>query len=641
MKKIFSTRYILTIAIVALVITGCKKTFLDEYNPSNRTTDNYYTTATGYETLVTSCYPLLRDIAQVRIPTLNGTDMFSSGGWFGTLAFPALTSQAGSPYDAYDIGLNSSLGELQTLWDLLYREINRCNAAIERAPAVVNIADAVKDSRVGEAKFLRSLSLFWAVQQWGDVPMPLKETKDASLTVVRVPSKDIYAQIITDLNDAIAKLPTTQTAAGRVTKNAAKFLLARVYLTRGWNFNGALGGTATDFNSALALCDDVIASGLHPLESNWNNLWPIHNKNPKKETATAASSVAAANASKEVIFAIQYANAAAYNGDANLSTSNGTIGNDLHTRFSGGPNDVAQEARTGTYNRWLPAHSVTWGAYRLFDPVMDIRYEGTFNSVSYATLTGSVSFANNKPYPQALTLNFVANDTTAIVLPWNVDMSDVKMLGVNIPGGTKKYSVQNVVNLFWLGKTTATQQITDPLGWGGPMFWKFFQPGIAYGDGFSTFNDPLFRSAELYLMAAEAIVKGATGAKLGTADVYYNIVLDRALASNKGKSPMRATNPGNVKDPLTNITSYRATPATINIDMILDEYGREFLGEGNERWYQLKRTGKLIERATKFNGWTAWGRAGAQQIAAKHYLRPIPQGMLDNSSPRIEQNPGY
>ena len=641
MKKIFSTRYILTIAIVALVITGCKKTFLDEYNPSNRTTDNYYTTATGYETLVTSCYPLLRDIAQVRIPTLNGTDMFSSGGWFGTLAFPALTSQAGSPYDAYDIGLNSSLGELQTLWDLLYREINRCNAAIERAPAVVNIADAVKDSRVGEAKFLRSLSLFWAVQQWGDVPMPLKETKDASLTVVRVPSKDIYTQIITDLNDAIAKLPTTQTAAGRVTKNAAKFLLARVYLTRGWNFNGALGGTATDFNSALALCDDVIASGLHPLESNWNNLWPIHNKNPKKETATAASSVAAANASKEVIFAIQYANPAAYNGDANLSTSNGTIGNDLHTRFSGGPNDVAQEARTGTYNRWLPAHSVTWGAYRLFDPVMDIRYEGTFNSVSYATLTGSVSFANNKPYPQALTLNFVANDTTAIVLPWNVDMSDVKMLGVNIPGGTKKYSVQNVVNLFWLGKTTATQQITDPLGWGGPMFWKFFQPGIAYGDGFSTFNDPLFRSAELYLMAAEAIVKGATGAKLGTADVYYNIVLDRALASNKGKSPMRATNPGNVKDPLTNITSYRATPATINIDMILDEYGREFLGEGNERWYQLKRTGKLIERATKFNGWTAWGRAGAQQIAAKHYLRPIPQGMLDNSSPRIEQNPGY
>ena len=55
-------------------------------------------------------------------------------------------------------------------------------------------------------------------------------------------------------------------------------------------------------------------------------------------------------------------------------------------------------------------------------------------------------------------------------------------------------------------------------------------------------------------MAAEAIVKGATGARLGTADVYYNRVLDRALASNAGRSPNRATNPGNVLDPLTPFT---------------------------------------------------------------------------------------
>ena len=71
MKKIFSTRYLLTIAIIALVIAGCKKTYLDEYNPSNRTTDSYYTTVKGYEALVTSCYPLLRNIVQERIPTLN------------------------------------------------------------------------------------------------------------------------------------------------------------------------------------------------------------------------------------------------------------------------------------------------------------------------------------------------------------------------------------------------------------------------------------------------------------------------------------------------------------------------------------------------------------------------------------------
>lgn len=641
MKRNKITIYVLSLAFTAVMAAGCKKTFLDEYNPGNRTTDNYYTEAAGYESLVTSCYPLLRDITQQRVTTLNGTDLFSASGWTGLVLFPTQTTQSGSPYDGYDIRMNSSLGELQTLWDLLYREINRCNAAIERAPAVINMTDSVKNVRVAEAKFLRSLSLFWAVQQWGDIPMPLTETQTASLKVVRTPAKDVYAQLVTDLNDAIAKLPNTQPAQGRVTKSAARFLLARVYLTRGWNFNNSLGGTQADFTSALALCDDIIASGLHPLETDWNRLWPIHNKNPKRETVTAAGSVAIANASKEVIFAIQYANAAAHNGDANLSTSNGLIGNNMHTVFSDGPNNVAQESRTGTYNRFLPAHRVTWAAMRLFDPQMDQRYEGTFNSVTFATVNGSVSLRNNRPFPKDLSLSFVINDTTAIVLPWNRPVTSDADYGINLPGGTKKYSVQNVVDLYYKGKVTAGQQIIDPMAWSGPMFWKFWQPGLVYGDGFSTFNDPLFRAAEVFLMAAEAIVKGGTGAKLGTADVYYNRVLDRALASNAGKSPMRAANPANVEEPVSNVVSYRATPASINIDMILDEYGRELLGEGNERWYQLKRTGKLIERAVAFNGWVKWGNGGTTTLKANHLLRPIPQGMLDNSNPKIDQNPGY
>ena len=75
--------------------------------------------------------------------------------------------------------------------------------------------------------------------------------------------------------------------------------------------------------------------------------------------------------------------------------------------------------------------------------------------------------------------------------------------------------------------------------------------------------------------------------------------------------------------------------------MILDESARELLGEGNQRWYDLKRTQTLISRGTKYNPWIAYGTNNTPLIAAKHYLRPIPQGMLDNSNPRIDQNPGY
>ncbi len=633
-----SRQALIYIALIVIIGAGCKQSFLTEVNPGNRTTDNYYTNAAGFESLVTSCYPLLRDITQQRVLDFQGTDIFASGGWGGI--YFNQPNPLGSSYDQYDIRLNASLGELQTLWDFLYREINRCNAVVSRAPGITDMADSAKNVRIAEAKFLRSLSYFWAVQTWGDIPMPLVETTSASLSVTKAVSKDIYAQMITDLTECIAKLPAKQKDVGRVTQGAAKFLLARVYLTRGWNYNNALGGSSADFTSALQLCDQIISSGLYPLEANWNNLWPLHNINPNKETATATSSVAVCNKSAEVIFAIQYANASSYQGDPSVGTT--TLGNNMHEMFSGGPSGVAQQARTSAYNRFLPSQICTWAAYRLFDPKLDPRYNATFNSVSYATTAGSISLASNKPFPQSLTLTYAIGDTTAVAMPWTNPVTTAAQRGVDIQGGTKKYSVINTNEYVGLGYITGTTPIVDVLAGGAPMVWKFFQPGITYGDGYSTFNDPLFRSAEVYLMAAEAIVKGATGAVLGTADVYYNKILDRALGSaNAGKSPMRAANPELVNDPVTNVVSYRATAGTINIDMILDERARELLGEGNQRWFDLKRTGTLIARASKYNPWTSYGLTGIPLISAKHLVRPIPQGMLDNSNPRIQQNDGY
>ena len=633
-----SRQALIYISLIVIIGAGCKQSFLTEVNPGNRTTDNYYTNAAGFESLVTSCYPLLRDITQQRVLDFQGTDIFAAGGWGGI--YFNQPNPLGSSYDQYDIRLNASLGELQTLWDFLYREINRCNAVVSRAPGITDMADSAKNVRIAEAKFLRSLSYFWAVQTWGDIPMPLVETTTASLAVTKNASKDIYTQMITDLTECVAKLPAKQKDVGRVTQGAAKFLLARVYLTRGWNFNNALGGSSADFTSALQLCDQIISSGLYPLETNWNNLWPLHNINPNKETATAVSSVATCNKSAEVIFAIQYANASSYQGDPSVGTT--TLGNNMHEMFSGGPSGVAQQARTSAYNRFLPSQICTWAAYRLFDPKLDPRYNATFNSVSYATTAGSISLASNKPFPQSLTLTYAISDTTAVAMPWTNPVTTAAQRGVDIQGGTKKYSVINTNEYVGLGYITGTTPIVDALAGGAPMVWKFFQPGITYGDGYSTFNDPLFRSAEVYLMAAEAIVKGATGAVLGTADVYYNKILDRALGSaNAGKSPMRAANPELVNDPVTNVVSYRATAGTINIDMILDERARELLGEGNQRWFDLKRTGTLIARASKYNPWTSYGLTGTPLISAKHLVRPIPQGMLDNSNPRIQQNDGY
>ncbi len=627
--------------LLSLVFVGCKKSFLNEYNPANRTTDNYYIDPTGYDGLVNSCYPLLRNITQQRNLTVKGTDVMCAGGWSGV--FYGQANQIGNPLDQYDIRLNSTTGALDGYWNDLYKEINRCNAAVDRADKVVGIDPVKKATRVGEAKFLRALSYFWLVQTWGDVPMPIKEQLEGTLAAPKTPAKDVYSQIIADLTAAVSALPTTQTDAGRATQGAAKFLLAKVYLTRGWNFNNSLGGTAADFTSSLQLSDELIASGLYPLEANWNNLWPTHDKKVTNSQPSIAAAVATANASKEVIFAVQYANPAAYSGDGNTNPATGLIGNNMHSQFGDGPSGVAQASGATIFYSKLQGdrNYPTWAAFRLFDPSLDTRYEGTFNSVSYATVAQTISLKNNTYAQPTVSITYAIGDTTAITLPWNKPLPLASERGLNVKGGTKKYAVAHASEYIGYAPLTPTTGVVDNMFWATPLFWKFFHPSVPFADGWSTLNDPLFRSAELYLMAAEAIVKGASGSKLGTADVYYNKVLDRALgSSNAGKNPNRAANPELGTEPVTNIVSYRATPANITVDLILDESAREFLGEG-QRWFDLKRTGTLISRGAKYNPWMGYGLSGTPVINAIHYLRPIPQSMIDVTNPKIAQNPGY
>lgn len=74
----------------------------------------------------------------------------------------------------------------------------------------------------------------------------------------------------------------------------------------------------------------------------------------------------------------------------------------------------------------------------------------------------------------------------------------------------------------------------------------------------------------------------------------------------------------------------------MNIDFILDERARELVGE-QLRWFDLKRTGKLVEYVKR------WNPDAKDNIKDYHILRPIPQTQLDAISNKTDflQNAGY
>ncbi len=111
-----------------------------------------------------------------------------------------------------------------------------------------------------------------------------------------------------------------------------------------------------------------------------------------------------------------------------------------------------------------------------------------------------------------------------------------------------------------------------------------------------------------------------------------NMMLDRKdLAVEDVKAiRLRAAIPG-YESVMTDISA-----ADMTIDFILDERARELGGEFM-RWFDLKRTGKLVERVKLYNP------EAAPYIQPFHNLRPVPQAQFDGMPDpgTLGQNPGY
>jgi len=137
-----------------------------------------------------------------------------------------------------------------------------------------------------------------------------------------------------------------------------------------------------------------------------------------------------------------------------------------------------------------------------------------------------------------------------------------------------------------------------------------------------TINDPrgsrdflAMRLAETHLIAAEAEFQQS---KMGeAADHINNVRLRAARESAQGSE-----------------AAMRISASDVDLDLILNERGRELLGE-MKRWFDLVRTDQLVNRVQNHNPF------GASNIEDHHNLRPIPQSQRDRTEGEFPQNPGY
>lgn len=631
-------------AVLTVLFMGACSNVLEE-QPRATFTPEYFKTEKGVLGGLTSMYAHLR--------YLYGPAYYYNTGITGTdeATYAQSADNNFKDMDYSGVGsVTSTSSRTDALWGTAFININTASGVIENAAAIGTISDAL----IAEAKFFRAFDYFLLVQTFGGVPLDLgagelKFNTSTSRFSVRNTVPQVYTKaVFPDLITAVKDLPEVGRVKGGVTKTAARLYLAKAYLTYAWwlknpnNIPTYPETTRVDpdghdaawyfqeaYNVAATGIDTRGTFALQPtfydvsLGSNDRNseilLYADHTE--KSEFYNASSLT--------------------YGGGAAPDNFAGWMMTWNYTAIrSSGVSSVQREAEQHLGRPWTrmcPTIGVLVNTFA--DKTNDSRYDGTFvttyrgNWDKAGVKDATLKNANNLPVaPGGAILTFLNDEPTTAIDYSNTTYKSNIGAGV-LPGRSDfVISPQGVNRIVYPGLWKLGPYRTDNAG------------GLGQPNAASTRPYNIAKLSELYFIAAEAAVMGATTHAGKSARDLVNVIRARA-----GK--WRFDNNGNVSKVADNsVAMTAATPATIDINYILAERSREYYAEGY-RWFDLVRTQKWNELAGTYKiggvNYTDHTPATVTRTIEKyHYLRPIPQGQLDamimtTEEKKAYQNPGY
>ncbi len=224
MKKI-------TFILCLLSVISCNKSFLEKDNLNEIPEENFWKNESDAFLALNGVYDVLQDRA-LYSGNLNGVGGIPQYDGIGDNCFNNYKFEG--PGNFMEGNITPGHGLFSGLWGSSYRGIFRANTAIKNIPTIpsANIRDSVKNMLLGQALFLRALFYSNLAIYYRDVPLILEPKEPGDPPARKATYAQTSAQIVKDLTDAAAILPTTYPASqfGYATKGAALALLARFQL---------------------------------------------------------------------------------------------------------------------------------------------------------------------------------------------------------------------------------------------------------------------------------------------------------------------------------------------------------------------------------------------------------------------------
>jgi hypothetical protein len=634
--------------------TSCTD-FLDENNRTSNTEDILYSSKSGMEGLVAASYSYLRGWygkeAAIGLSE-GGTDTWLTGydnRQKVLINYSGITPEVASSTRET---MNACFDEY---WEMLYTAVNVCNTGIK---AVNNAGEQVlseleKDQFLGELKALRAFYYWHLVETWGPVQINSEPVSSISSVAYRASEEEVYEFMLNDVDEAIEHLQARSAKTGRINLWAARALKARLLLYKASKFNDA-----ASYAAAAAEAEAVIAGCGASFFTNYADCWLGANEDGLNN--------------REVIWFVDYSAELAYNimpPRLKLDASNNQMtwsqmilrnaansigGNASHLMYTGVWNSVPATSailrRTDTepnknitfrgvvYNVGLSYQPYSKGFTRyvpsgylldVFNRETDQRYQASFRDVYYVAPQFTTAFSGGIAPPSGYAL---MRDTALYLSPKTVTAAQVA----------------RAANRYVLFSRTDV---------GDPVVWPLYETEAAVMPTIATSTSGVQNNKGNRMYIACKKFDDYTGTvirDLGSKDAFIFRLSEMYLIAAEGY--MMAGQSGPALQKLNDLRTARAiaghdnslTPAeqaqvsAKDIDVILDERARELCGE-QQRWFDLKRTGTLVDRVRLYNG------AAAPNIQSFHILRPIPQPQMDaitnkTAGPDPEgfwQNTGY
>jgi len=646
----------LIFVLLLIIVAGTSCTdFLEENNRTSNTEDILYSSKSGIEGLVAASYSYLRGWygkeAAIGLSE-GGTDTWLTGydnRQKVLINYSGITPEVASSTRET---MNACFDEY---WEMLYTAVNVCNTGIK---AVNNAGEQVlseleRDQYLGELKALRAFYYWHLVETWGPVQINSEPVSNISSVAYRASEEEVYEFMLNDVDEAVEHLQARSAKTGRMNLWAARALRARLLLYKASKFNDAASYTA-----AATEAEAVIAGSGASFFTNYADCWLGANEDGVNN--------------QEVIWHVDYSTELAFNImpprlklDASnkqmtwsqmilRNAANALGGNASHLMYTGVWNSVPATSailkRTDTeanknitfrsvvYNVGLSYQPYSKGFTRyvpsgylldVFNRETDQRYQASFRDVYYVAPQFTAAFTGGVAPPAGYAL---MRDTAIYLSPETVTPAQVAqaanryvLFSRTDVGDPVVWPLYETEAAIMPTIATSTSGVQNNKGNRMYIACKKFDDytGLVIRD-LGSKDAFIFRLSEMYLIAAEGYMMAGQS---GPAVQKLNDLRTARAITGKDNS-------------LT--ASEQAQVSAKDIDVILDERARELCGE-QQRWFDLKRTGTLVERVRLYNG------AAAPNIQSFHLLRPIPQPQMDavtnkTAGPDPEgfwQNTGY